>query len=452
MPTIPSTKALEASAQDIINAIRNSATTNFRDYVPVANSHEDVREIGAVIMQYPFLMNEFLSTLVNRIGLVIMNTKAYTNPWAMFKRGMLDYGETIEEIYVNLAAAFTYDAELSESEVFKRQIPDVRSAFHTLNFQKFYKTTVQQQQLRQAFLTPDGLGDLVTKITNSMYAAANNDEFQVMKYMVARHIRDGHMFPVTVPAVNKANAEDIVTQIKAVSNDFEFMKPDYNLARVHNFALKDNQYLIVSNKFDSIMNVSVLAAAFHMDKAEFEGHLVRVDSFGKLDRERLDALFGESDWYESLTDEEMEAIDAIPAVLVDRDWFMVFDNLMEFTEMYNGQGLYWNYWYHTWKTFSVSPFVDAAMFIPGTPGVTSVTVSPSAVTTAKGQTVSLSASVETDNFAPKNVSWTVDKEGVAVDPSGKVYVDADAASGEYTVTATSVYDSSKSATATVTVA
>ena len=452
MPTIPPTTVLNASAMDIINAIRNAATANFREYVPVANTHEDVRQIGATIMQYPFLQNEFLSTLVNRIGMVIMNSKSYTNPWAMFKRGMVEYGESVEEIFVNLAKAFTYDADTDEQEVFKREIPDVRSAFHILNFQKFYKVTIQEAQLRQAFLAPDGLTDLVTKITNSMYAASNNDEFQTMKYLVARHILDGQLYPVTVPTPNKANAEDVVTKVKATSNDFAFMKPDYNMAHVHNFTMKPDQYLIVSNQFDSIMNVSVLAAAFHMEKAEFEGHLVRVDSFGDLDNERLGELFGDSDWYEELSAAQKTALAAVPGVLVDKDWFMIFDNLLEFTEQYNGQGLYWNYWYHTWKTFSVSPFANGAMFIPGTPAITSVAVSPNAVTLAAGQSIQLTPTVVTENFAPQSVTYEVTEgDPISVAPTGKLLVNPDAAAGEYTVTVKSTYDSTKTATVTVTV-
>ena len=73
-----------------------------------------------------------------------------------------------------------------------------------------------------------------------------------------------------------------------------------------------------------------------------------------------------------LTDEELKALDAVPAVLVDRNWFMIFDNLFNFTEQYNGEGLYWNYWYHVWKTFSVSPFANAAVFVPGKPAITGV--------------------------------------------------------------------------------
>lgn len=408
MPTIPNSVSLTGSSVDILNAIRNSATANYRGYVPPANPNaESIREIGAIIMDYPALQNEFLTALVNRIGRVLITSKMYSNPWSIFKQGTLEFGETIEEIFVNIAKPFEYDPAVAENKVFARETPDVRAAFHILNYQKFYKTTIQNEQLRQAFLSWNGITDLISKIVDSMYTAANYDEFQTMKYMLARHILNGELFATQVPTVQTSNMKSIVSTIKAVSNNFEFMSSKYNVAGVANYAMKDNQYIIVNSAFDATMDVEVLAAAFNMSKADFMGHRVLIDSFGSLDTDRLNLLFANDPNYTPLTSAEVTALDAIPAVLVSSDWFMIFDNLYNFTEQYNGEGLYWNYWYHCWKTFSISPFANAVVFVPGAPAVNSVSVSPSSVTLPAGQTVVISANVSTDNFASKSVDWSL---------------------------------------------
>lgn len=453
MPTKPKAVTLTRSSVDILNAIRNSATANYRDYVPAANPNQDsIREIGAIIMQFPALQNEFLSALVNRIGRVMITSKMYSNPWAIFKQGMLDFGETIEEIFVNIAKPFQYDPAVAESKVFAREIPDVRAAFHILNYQKFYKTTIQNEQLRQAFLSWQGITDLIAKIVDAMYTGANYDEFQTMKYLLAKHILNGELYAVQVPTVSADNMKGVVSTIKGVSNNYEFMSNRYNLAGVANYSMKDDQFIIVNSNFDATMDVEVLAAAFNMDKANFMGHRVLVDSFGSLDRERLDILFNGDSGYTRLTNEELKALDAVPAVLVDRNWFMIFDNLFNFTEQYNGEGLYWNYWYHVWKTFSVSPFANAAVFVPGKPAITGVTISPSEISTMKGQTVLLTANVQTDNFASKAVTWTHDSgEKVTIDPLGNVTIAPDFEGDTVIVTATSVFDSTQSATAVITV-
>lgn len=451
MATVPKIKTLTNSSVDILNAIRNNATQNYREYIPKATADADsIRQIGAIIMDYPALQNEFLSALVNRIGRVLITSKMYDNPWSFFKKGLLEYGESVEEIFVNIAKPFQFDPAAAENNVFKREIPDVKAAFHIMNYQKYYKATISNDQLRQAFLSWQGISDLIAKIVDAMYTGANYDEFQTMKYMLARHILDGHMYPVEIPAVETANMKSIVSAIKGISNKYTFLSTDYNLAGVATFTNKSEQYMLINSNFDATMDVEVLASAFNMDKAEFSGRRVLVDSFGSLDTARLGELFAGDSTYEEISEDELEALDLIPAILVDRDWFMIFDNFYNFTEQYNGEGLYWNYWYHVWKTFSVSPFANNALFIPGKPAVNTITVTPSNSTVSAGQSVQLVANVETSNFAPKSVTWSVNNTKATVDNSGKVTVLAGTpASTTITVTATSTYDPSKKGTATV---
>lgn len=452
MATKPKIKTLTNSSVDILNAIRNNASTNYKDYVPQATADSDsIREIGAVIMDYPALQNEFLSALVNRIGRVILTSKSYDNPWAMFKKGMLEFGESIEEVFVNIAKPFQYDPQVAESNVFKREIPDVRSAFHIMNYQKFYKATISNDQLRQAFLSIDGITDLIAKIVDAMYTGANYDEFQTMKYMLAKNILNGHMNPVTIPEINSTNMNSIVSTIKGVSNKFTFLNSKNNLARVMNHTPKQEQYLLVNSQFDATMNVEVLASAFNMDKAEFDGHHVLVDSFGDLDIERLNILFADDPTYMKISKEQLKKLDTIPCVLVDSDWFMIFDNYQNFTEQYNGEGLYWNYWYHVWKTFSVSPFSNNAVFVTGTPAVENVKVTPNTATVSAGGQLQLNVTVTTDNYAPQSVTWSIESENDkdSISSTGMLKVNSDAEKRSIKVKATSTFDITKSDVATI---
>ena len=469
----PNGETLNATSVDILNAIRNNATENYRANVPSAQGTlESIREIGNIIMSYAALKNEFLSALVNRIGMVLITSKMYDNPLAVFKKGKLDLGETIEEIFVEIAKVFQYDPGTAESEVFKREIPDVEAAFHTMNYQKFYKATIQDKDLKLAFLSWTGVSDLIAKIVNSMYSAASYDEYQVMLFMLALFIDNGYLYPVQVSSATAANAKSIATKIKQVSNQFEFMTDKYNAAGVHTFSMKEDQYLLVNADFDAIMDVEVLASAFNMTKAEFMGHRVLVNSFGDLDLTRIQEIFANDPNFSipSGFDDVLEAYEAIPAVLVDRNFFMIFDNLYEFTEQYNGQGLYWNYWYHVWKTFSGSPFANAVVFVPGAPGITSVTVTPSSQTyiagegeTYAGKTFQFGAEVVATWGEAKTVTWSVTGAEASrtatpvyatVDATGLVTLtdavdDATNYPVTITVTATSTADSTVYGTATL---
>ena len=61
MATRPKVKTLTNSAVDVLNVIRNNASVDFRDYVPIATPDADsIRTIGAIIMDYRSLQNEVL--------------------------------------------------------------------------------------------------------------------------------------------------------------------------------------------------------------------------------------------------------------------------------------------------------------------------------------------------------------------------------------------------------
>ena len=453
MATKPKAVNLTATTQDILNTVRSNSSAEYQNLVPKADGTlQNLRAIGTILMDTPSLKNEFLSALFNRIGKVIITSKMYDNPWAFFKKGMLEYGETIEEIFVNIAEPHVFDQQKSESEVFKREIPDVKSAFHVLNYQTFYKQTTSDYQLKQAFLTYEGITDLIYRIIDAMTTASNYDEFLVMKYLLARRILDGDLKSVQIPTVQTSNLKEIVGDIKGVSNDMEFLNKDYNSAGVYTHNVKDEQYLLVNTKFDATIDVEVLASAFNMDKASFMGHKVLVDSFGKLDKVRLAKIFEKDETYTEISDDDLTKLDAIPCVLVSREWFMIFDVLQEFNEQYNGEGLYWNHWLHSWKVVSSSPFAQNALFVAGEIKVDSVTVSPSTATlNGVGSSIQLTATIVTENFAPKGVLWTSDNDKVEVTESGKVTVLAGAESGEVHVTATSAYDDTKTGTCTINV-
>lgn len=426
MPVKPNAATLNANGINILNAIRNSASDTYRNRIPVA-TQDNIREIGNAMMTYQATQNEFLNALVNRIARVIITSKSYENPLRVFKKGMMEYGETIEEIFVNIAKAHPFDPIVAEKTVFKREIPDVAAVFHKMNYQNFYKATISNDQLRQAFLSTEGITDLIARIVDSMYTGSEFDEFLCMKHLIEDDATKGRMYPVVIPEPTAANAKAIVTTIKSISNKLEFLSSTYNAMGVMNFTKKENQILIIDAAFDAVIDVEVLASAFNMSKAEFMGQRVLIDNFGTLT--------------------------GCVAALVDREWFMVFDNLMSFTENYNGEGLYWNYFYHVWKTFSTSPFANALIFTTDAQSVTSVTVTgPEAL--KLGQSAQYTATVVASDLAPQGVIWQVSGTNPVksqIDWTGKLLVPPDETNTKLTVKAISNYDPTKFGTLDVTI-
>lgn len=376
--------------------------------IRVPDDTRSIHAIGEFIMSYQPYQNAFVNALVNRIGLTLITSKMWSNPWSVFKRGFMEFGETVEEIFVNIAKPHSYNPAVAEKEVFKREIPDVRAAFHTMNFQKFYKVTISNDQLRQAFLSWQGITDLIAKIVDSLYTGMNYDEYITMKYMVADQLLDGYIALSDYGASGGTNVDamkNMIIAARATSNMLTFLSDDYNMAGVKNATERDNQYIIIDAGTEASIDVNVLAAAFNMDKAEFLGHLIIVDSFVDHDIERLQELYGDDT--DLRTNFTALGNGMGIAVIVDRDWWMVFDNFQNFTQNYNGEGLYWQYWYHTWKTFSVSPYANAVAILPSTliGNVNSVTISPTTATVAKGGQAQFTATVNKEGIADASVRW-----------------------------------------------
>ena len=448
MPVIPNRKPKTNSAPEVLNAIRNAASISYRNYVPFATPDaESVKAIGAVIMDNVALQNEFIN-LLNRIAAVYIQSKLWENPWAVFKKGELELGETIEEAFLALPKAHIFDPETAETNVFKREIPDVRAAFHVVNYQEFYKQTVEREVLAHAFTSWGGVDDLIARIVNGMSTAAAYDEFIVMKYMIAKHALNGQIY-IQTPTGN--TTDDIIANAKSVSNKMEFIGSEYNLAKVETFTNKNDQFFIETAAFDAFADVFTLAKAFNMDKVEFMGRRMLVDSFSFNNGElaRLAKIFDGDPDYTQFTSTELSDLESITMIIVDKDYFMVFDKLNKMTEIYNGEGLYWNEFFHVWRIFGASPFANAVMFAePGT--ISSVAISFVSSTSIAGGLLLMNytATVSGSGFYNHAVTWSSsDEDKATVDNRGVITVlDQTIAPGDVTITATCVGDPNITAT------
>ena len=456
MPNRPVVTNLNARSVGILNAIRNNASAEYYNAVPRAeDTTESIRAVGQAITAFQPRMNEFVSALVNRIARVVVTSLMYSNPWAFAKKGLLEYGESIEEIFVDIADSVPFDPLRAETEVFKRNKPNIRSMFHAMNLQTEYPVTVSQQQLRQAFLSASGVTDLIARIVNSLYSAANYDEFIMMKYVIAVVADAGGLAFETISAVtSQATAEAAIVKIKENSTLFGFMSDKYTSAGNKNFVDMGNVYVITTAAFDALTDVDVLAKAFNIDRANWAGRHVPIDSFAFNEGEiaRLNQLLADDPVYQAapitINGTLNTALGTISAVMMDEQFLQVYDVLNEFTEIYNPKGLYWNEFYHLWKIYSASPFVNALMFTTTAKSVTSVTIS-GATTANAGERKQYTAAVVAGEFTNKGVVWSISGiTGATINQDGLAYFPV---AGTATITATSVSDSTKTDTETVTV-
>lgn len=378
MPTNISKKTTIPESVSVANAIRNESSAAFRAAVPIATASNS-REFGAAIIGNENFVNEYISSLLNRIALTIITSRSkWMNPWGFMNKGVLEFGETVEEIYTNLINGFAYNYEAAEKLVFKRRNPDVRTSFHAQNVAAYYPITIEISRLKKAFLSWASMNELIADIVDRMYTSWRYDEFNMMKYVLGKAIVNNKI--ATVSGINVSTDPDkAVVAIKAVSNAMEIMSGSYTEAGVPNYTPKERQYIILSTTSDAEIGVDVLAAAFNLDYVTFAGRKTLVDEFWKVDNARLSLLFSSEEnqnvsEFKPFTSDEIEKLKTVQAVLMDENFMQIYYNLYKFTENYNGNGIWWNYFLHVWATFSHSPFSNACVFASGSGTLTALSV------------------------------------------------------------------------------
>lgn len=430
MPRKIANSTLNASTIDILNVIRQNASLAYQASVPTITQEQEIPKVGEVLYGYPALANEFINALVNRIALVRVTSANFNNPYSRLKKGYLEFGETVEEIFTNIAKVFSFSEEKAEARELKRYLPDVRSAFHAVNWKVIYPVTIEEESLRQAFLSLEGVTDLIARIVDTVYTAAEYDEFLLFKYLIIKAVNAGKMYPVSVDVSDIRNAG---IAFRGTSNLVQFMSNKYNEAGVQTTTPRDRQVCFLDAMFDAQYDVNVLAAAFNMPLAQFQGARFLIDDFTTFDNARWDVIRSESTGLETVTSTELGIMADVVGVFIDENWFQIYDNMSKFTEKYVAAGLRWNYFYHNWKTISTSPFSNAVVFVKstaslGTPTAVVYTVQSKDVDAAGNTVLNLALTSITGGTAltynnmrlVQNQSMT--GAGVAVQPYGSIVI------------------------------
>lgn len=427
MPRRIAVSTLNASTIDILNTIRENASIEYQNLVPVVTTETDIPKVGEVLFGYPAMANQFINALINRIAQVRVNSATFNNQYAELKKGMLEYGETVEEVFVSIVKAREFSVEKAEAREFKRSLPDVKSAMHIMNYRVQYPITIQEEDLRMAFLSMNGVQDLIARIVDAVYTSAEYDEYLLFKYLIIKGITSGKMYPVQVTTTDIKNA---AVAFRGISNQLTFIGTDYNASGVHTNTPKSDQYIFMDSMFNAQFDVNVLASAFNMEKADFMGRLKLIDSFNTFDNERFSAIIAGSDQIEAITADELALMDDVIAVVVDKEWFQIYDNLNRMSEKYVASGLYWNYFYNVWKTVSFSPFSNAVVFVnedasTTLPNTLTVTVLSKSVSD-EATVLTFSADLSSEALAGGNANFvqtsTLTEAGIAVHPYGAVII------------------------------
>lgn len=367
----PSNTQLSADSYTILNTIRNQVGGEFRANTPLVQNVDDAKAYGLYVTGSGDARNSFMNSLINRIAQVICLVRSYQNSLKPFKKGLLGPGEMVENVWVGLVLPEGWTQNpANPGDVFKTNNPENQATFHPVNSKLVYEITTNDAELSLAFTSESGVYDLVSRIVQRLTDSAEWDEYILMKYVIAKAYLENEDAVKKVPALAAANADAIITEMKAVSNDMRFMNSDYNIAGVATHSPIDEQVFFLTARSSAVLDVNALASAYNLSYKQFIGQQEMINSFALTDaeQERLDHIMTETaaqgliPGYTPFTDEEVLKLQSVVGATIDRDFFMIFDKLYQMTSIFDQKHLNTNTFLHAWKVLSYNPFANSVYF------------------------------------------------------------------------------------------
>lgn len=454
--------AVESNAELLSYIINQSPVLSAEIDLPVQG--QDLKPIGQLIVDNERYRNAFINT-VNVIGLTVISRNRWDNPWDFTYRGTIRNGQTVREMILDLCKVYNYNENAENvTQFLQTEVPNVFQYLHNINFQVYYETTTSDEQIAMAFENEGGLLNFIEEAVSMLWESKIYDDYIIDKYQLCRRALDGTMTAVEIEDYSTKTARERVSAMKNISNKMTFRSPNYNPTGIRRATSFDRQIFILNTEFEADLTTEVLATSFFRDEADLKARMVMADSFSQHDTERLAEVLKEQ--YVPFTSEELSQLANIPGIIISDQWFQNYNYGMDatangkMTEFYNPTSLKNNHYLHIWGIKSTSPFENAVVFTAGVaPSVKSVTVAPAAFSLTAGLTAQLTADTATTGFANKAVTWSITKgyiEGkVSITSDGLLKIAKDyptsAEAPQIEVTATSVYDTTKSGKSDVTV-
>lgn len=411
---------------NMLNALRSTMSLTYQDRIPVA-IQDNIDNVYNTIMNYQPLRNELVSALVKQIGLITIDSMFFNNPLVRLKKDPMRFGNTHEEIFVNMIKGTQFDNRAGIEKAFAIYESNIMACYHRVNFDMQYPVTVSYRNLQDAFTSEYGIRDLITAKVQQCFSSANYDEYLTMKQIAESGYDKGFLYPVTVPAItNEDSSKTFLAAVKEYVGNMAFPNPLYNYAGATSFSTPNTLVFITTPKVNAQLGVQALAYMFNDEQASINVETIIVDKFANPD---------------------------IQAILCDIRFFNVREQFREFTDNYNGASLNWNYFYTLVEMISASPFYPAVVFTTQASDVTGITgTNITGYAPNTEYTLEYTITGTSGNYVPQEVDFELSgntDDTTLIVPGTKTLIIGAKETGTMTITVRSRYNPEVTGTITV---
>ena len=283
--------------------------------------------------KYSIKKQEFLNSVINKIGKQIYSTTAYTNPLKRLKKGFIENANEIEEIYISRAIGEDYDP--TGSGALDRTKPNVTVQYHQIDYAKDFKVTVHDKQVRKGFTTNGGVTKLANEIIQSLHTGAEYEEYTKTLELL-KDIATGSKYKKQITDItDNTTAKTFIKQLKKDILSME--RRGTTFSTVENHCKKENLILFLNDSWSVEMDIELLATAFNMSKQEInECTIIPIPDLGDTN--------------------------GVKAILMDERALQIYDTYYGLETQRNGKGKFTNHFLSTEKIFSWSNMVNIAVY------------------------------------------------------------------------------------------
>lgn len=366
----------QPTGQEVASAMYRVASPNFQSTIGNPDEVSSLEFMNG-LLEYPETLGVEFMNLATRIGRVIAHRNILSNKLAPFKMENMSLGYTMEEYFVECAKEHAYDQADAEQTLFKRELPDIKTAFYVVNRKSYYPATITDDDMRKYFVSWEGVNSLIARIVDSMYNGDNKDDYNYMKSALVRHYENGLMKIVKTNAVTGTDtAKELARKITEYVSYLTEPTNEYNAMAVTKQNDYEDIYVILNGKSNSYLNIDWLAQTFQLEFAEFKAHVLVLPTLPSTSQGTIEAL------------------------VVDSEIYRVFDQKYSVGVAYNAKGLYWNYFLHHWEGIATSRFANAIAFVSGDveEKVTAIYANPQVVYVKKDKDVTVPFTVQTNGL------------------------------------------------------
>lgn len=342
----------ENGTQTLINSIRNS--TDFKNMTEIFDGTvEGLKDFGVAVNHTTKTQNMFIDALVDRIGKVVITKVSLENPLKRFKKGRMDTGKSVEEIFSDLIKAKSFNPDDAAETLFRRTTPNTKVIFHNNWRKEFYEDTIERTTIQEAFTSLDKFDEFITTIYGALYNSNEVDEYLWTKALIESYVGNGFAKYIEVPeVVDETTAKLFVKKARATATRMTLPQGsrDFNAMGVHTRTDKSRLWVMIDADLDAELDVDVLARAFNMNKTDLQNNKIVVENF---------------------------AVNGLQAVLFDEEIFKIFDKEFLLNSVENEKGLYFKIFLHVHQLYSMSKLNNLVAFMSSDiPAVKRLIVTP----------------------------------------------------------------------------